>query len=322
MSPVPPKLLKMAEIPGVGKLLGSAFGMNRLRKKFVPAETAEEAVEVAIDLCKQGFRAGLHHLCDDVTDSNAIGESRSQTIAALNHLNEAGLDIVIYKGVRQLGVGAFKDVAKRNLVTIVERLMREARDQTANYKTRLSLVRKRSACDPEALGPRRHHLVLEAEDMGVIRGLLALHGYLARNGASVVASIYAAMESSEQDLMTLVSERANIRLCMTTIESKDAEVYDEDTIPGNYEVLVKTLLSEEAAINGVFPVFQVAEEHWADLVIENLNQVDWKPGSYEFEVSYGLGNGLAERLRDEGHQVRILVPYGKEWLEYAERDLV
>jgi len=322
VSPVPPKLLKMAELPGVGKLLGGAFGMNRLRKKFVPAETAEEAVEVAIDLCEQGYRAGLYHLCDDVTDSNAIGESRAQTIEAMRLLNEAGLDIVIYKGVRQLGFGAFKDVAKRNLVAIAERLMREGRDQTVNYETRLTLSRTRNEIDPESLGPRRHHLVLEAEDMGVIRGLLTLHGYLMRNGASVIASIYAAMESSEQDLMSLISERGSIRLCLTTIESKDAEVYDEDTIPGNYEVLIKTLLSEESVINGVFPVFQVAEDQWADLVIENIDPNDWEPGSYEFEVPYGLEGGLAERLKDEGHQVRILVPYGKEWLEYAERNLV
>ncbi|GEM_PF-1188617 len=322
MPPVSPKLLKMAELPGVGKLLGGAFGMNRLRKKFIPAETAAEAVEVAIDLCDQGFRAGLYHLCDDVTDSNTIGDSRAQSIEAMKLLNEAGLDIVVYKGVRQLGFGAFKDVAKRNLVAVADRLMREAGDQTANYETRLTLSRKRNEVDPEALGPRRHHLVLEAEDMGVIRGLLGLHGYLARNAVSVVASVYAAMVESETDLMALIAGRADIRLCLTTLEYKDAEVYDEDTIPGNYEVLIETLLSEEAAINGVYPIFHVTDLEWAELIKENIDQDDWEPGSYEFEVPYGLGNGLAESLRDEGHRVRIVVPFGREWLGYAERYLV
>lgn len=322
MTGVPPKLLKMAELPGVGKLLGGAFGMRRLRKKFIPAETAEEAVQVAVDLCGDGYRAGLLHLCDDVTDSNAIGESRAEVISSMNMLNEAGLDIVIYEGIRQLGFGAFQDVAKRNLTTIADRLMREASDQTANYETRLNLARKRSDVDPDALGARRHHLVLEAEDMGVIRGLVGLHSYLARNAVSVVASVYAAMESSEQDLMALISERANVRLCMTTIEHKDAEVYTADTIPGNYEVLVETLLSEESLINGVFPVFQVVDETSVAIVEKYLDRDDWEYGSYEFELPYGLGNGLAESLKNDGHQVRILVPYGKEWLTYAERHLV
>ena len=44
--------------------------------------------------------------------------------------------------------------------------------------------------------------------------------------------------------------------------------------------------------------------------------------SFEFQVLYGVPmQGRLEQLIDQGHRVRIYVPYGKDWFDYSVRRL-
>ena len=42
---------------------------------------------------------------------------------------------------------------------------------------------------------------------------------------------------------------------------------------------------------------------------------------YEFQVLMGVRRAFAESLRDEGHPVRVYVPYGQDWHAYSLRRL-
>jgi len=42
---------------------------------------------------------------------------------------------------------------------------------------------------------------------------------------------------------------------------------------------------------------------------------------YEFQMLYGICQGLQEQLAQEGYKVRIYVPYGKDWYPYFSRRL-
>ena len=43
--------------------------------------------------------------------------------------------------------------------------------------------------------------------------------------------------------------------------------------------------------------------------------------AYEFQMLYGVEEELRTILRDQGHPVRVYVPFGKEWLAYSIRRL-
>ena len=44
--------------------------------------------------------------------------------------------------------------------------------------------------------------------------------------------------------------------------------------------------------------------------------------SFEFQVLYGVPmQGRLEQLINQGHKVRIYVPYGKDWFDYSVRRL-
>jgi proline dehydrogenase len=45
------------------------------------------------------------------------------------------------------------------------------------------------------------------------------------------------------------------------------------------------------------------------------------PGSYEFQLLYGVRPGEQRRLVDQGETVRIYLPYGGQWYAYLMRRL-
>jgi proline dehydrogenase len=42
---------------------------------------------------------------------------------------------------------------------------------------------------------------------------------------------------------------------------------------------------------------------------------------YEFQMLYGIRRDLQRSLRDDGHRVRVYVPFGREWFPYFMRRL-
>ena len=45
------------------------------------------------------------------------------------------------------------------------------------------------------------------------------------------------------------------------------------------------------------------------------------PGSYEFQMLYGIRTAEQERLATAGHRVRVYLPYGSDWYGYFMRRL-
>ena len=45
------------------------------------------------------------------------------------------------------------------------------------------------------------------------------------------------------------------------------------------------------------------------------------PERFEFQMLYGVRRDLQARLVDQGHRVRVYVPFGREWFPYFMRRL-
>jgi proline dehydrogenase len=48
---------------------------------------------------------------------------------------------------------------------------------------------------------------------------------------------------------------------------------------------------------------------------------DRAPGSYEFQMLFGIRPDEQQRLADQGERMRVYVPYGDEWYGYLVRRL-
>ena len=52
-----------------------------------------------------------------------------------------------------------------------------------------------------------------------------------------------------------------------------------------------------------------------------LRKYDIPFDRYEFQMLYGVTPELRQSLVDEGHSLRVYVPFGKEWFGYSTRRL-
>ncbi|MCB9207384.1 MAG: proline dehydrogenase family protein, partial [Ignavibacteriales bacterium] len=40
---------------------------------------------------------------------------------------------------------------------------------------------------------------------------------------------------------------------------------------------------------------------------------------YEFQMLYGVTEKLRDKINNDGHKIRVYVPYGKKWYAYSIR---
>jgi len=313
-------ILKIASVGAIRDSVGDAIGLKPLKQKYVPSETAEDAIAQAADLARQGFRTTLHHLCADLKSSKAIGESRAEIQAVLSGLNAEAIDVCVTFGLRQIGFGLSTDAAKRNVLLLADRFIQEATGQTANYAKRRKLIGNRDGFDPESLGPRRHFMTVAVEDIHHYQGSLELHRTLSRHGALTAVTVYACLERARVDTMALISSRSMIRLENGSCDDPKLEpVGSKAEVEENFMSLARLLLCDESKINNAFPIFATTNEEQIEELEDTISVEGWEKGSYEFELPYGVKTEMAEDLLARGHDVRLSLPFGKVWWPYVDQ---
>ena len=73
--------------------------------------------------------------------------------------------------------------------------------------------------------------------------------------------------------------------------------------------------------NKVIPAIGAHDEEIIDEITKNMGAFNITKEDCDFEFLYGIRRDLSQRMKDEGYQVRLYVPFGTEWLPYTLRRL-
>jgi proline dehydrogenase len=79
-------------------------------------------------------------------------------------------------------------------------------------------------------------------------------------------------------------------------------------------------MSPQAKAAGAHPAIATHDPRMIAAAQELANGL-WAPGEFEFQMLYGIRRDLQQELADQGHTVRIYVPYGTHWYPYLMRRL-
>jgi proline dehydrogenase len=123
------------------------------------------------------------------------------------------------------------------------------------------------------------------------------------------------LRRSEADVERLVEHGARVRLVKGAYQEPAAVSFpDKRDVDEAYRRLGVHLLER-----GNYPAFGTHDE----AIIEHLRRYarDHGIGSqrFEFQLLYGVRRDLQDRLRSQGENVRIYVPFGTEWYPYLMR---
>jgi proline dehydrogenase len=282
--------------------------MQGMGKKLVPATEPGEAADVARKLKDMGYHVCLHHLGKASSDVNDIQKNVAIVTETLDILDEERLEICVSLTPAELGYLKSNKGGEGHSKQI---------GRSFASRVQVRDVEERHGFGDGKEDGERNLLMLHASEQVPMQRVLALYGALARSKIPVCVTIPAGLMRSIDDVKVLISQAGMVRLSTLPAKVSDARSLEyDDLIRENYFKLAKFLLSEDAMIQQVVPIFALEDDEMADNIKNMADFQGWSSSSFEFEIPYGVNNALKRRLLEEGYTVRVLVPFGKEWWPY------
>jgi len=264
---------------------------RKLSSRFVAGLEVEDALQTAERLNKQGMTATLDSLGESVSTEAEAHRSAEIYHRLLDAIAAQKLKANISVKLTQMGLEMSPELA----YTIAAGLTEHAR-ATNNF------VR----IDMEV-----SHLTQVTLDL--VHHLHAREEYKDHIGIVIQAYLF----RSEADIQQLVSEGIRVRLCKGAYQEPPtiafAQKTDTDT---NYVRLSGILLSS--------PIYHGLATHDEAMIEAAKNYArnqGIQPEHFEFQMLYGVRRDLQRRLVREGYNVRVYVPFGREWYPYFMRRL-
>jgi len=129
--------------------------------------------------------------------------------------------------------------------------------------------------------------------------------------------IQAYLHRSESDIRSLAAEKANVRLCKGIyVEPADVAIKDRKGIQDNYLKLLHILFE-----GGSYVGIATHDDVLINGAKKMIAEMNVSKDRYEFQMLLGVRDETRKRLIEEGHRLRVYVPFGKDWYAYSVRRL-
>jgi proline dehydrogenase len=263
---------------------------RRLALRFVAGETLSQAVNAIRALNARGIMATFDHLGENVTTPAEAQAAADSYVDILDAILKEGLNSNVSLKLTQMGLDVDEDLCYRNVGRICER----ARD-TNNF---VRIDMESSAYTDRTLG--------------VFRRLWHEGGY--RN-VGVVLQAY--LYRTESDVREMNRLGARVRLCKGAYnEPAEVAFPRKADVDANFAKLTTLLLRD-----GTYPGIATHDARLISFTQRYAASKKIDPSKFEFQMLYGVRRELQGELAQQGYNMRVYVPYGKEWYPYSMRRL-
>jgi proline dehydrogenase len=290
MNPVKEALLWASQSPTLSTRLPRMRFVKRTVARFMPGESADEAIEAATGLATQGVPTSFTVLGEHVTDLAQATAATGEYLRLLDRIHEMGLDAEVSVKLTQLGYDLDLDHTRMQ----VQRLAERSAD----------------------LG---HTVWIDMESVGYVGGTLDIYESLLVDGHDVGLCMQAYLRRTWDDVQRLLPNRPSIRLVKGAYKESPEHVFTQrDTIDEAYLRLALHLAGDpedrvRRTVLGThdMPMVQRVERGLGD------------GGRDRFEVAmlYGIRADDQLRLAREGYAIRTLISFGDHWYPWFMRRL-
>ena len=266
------------------------FG-RRMSARFVAGMEIEDALRVAENLNRQGMLVTLDSLGESVSSELEAHSAAEIYHQLLDAIEARGVDANISVKLTQMGL----ELSPKLAAGIAESL--------ASHAQRLG-----------------NFLRIDMEDSSLTQVTLdivrRLHARAElRNSIGIVIQAY--LYRSQSDIEQLIADGIRVRLCKGAYKEPAEVAFPSKPDVDNNYVKLSTMLLDSPIYHGLATHDEVMIEAAKDFALKN--QIE--PSRFEFQMLYGVRRDLQRKLRREGYNVRVYVPFGREWYPYFMRRL-
>jgi proline dehydrogenase len=265
------------------------FGVFRKTAlRFVAGETREDAIRTVRQANQQKMFGTLDLLGENTHTREDAIQACQEVLTLFDRIQTEKVDCNVSVKLTQLGLALDQDFARQNLLQIAGR----ARD-------------------------RNNFVRVDMEDSAYVQSTLDLvtqvHQQLGNAGAVIQAYLY----RSEQDTARLLERGIRVRLVKGAyLEPESIAFRRKEDTDANFLKLMKLLLASEpyhAIATHDESIIAATREFAASHYIPKEH--------FEFQMLYGIRRDLQLQLAQQGYNVRLYIPYGRQWYSYFMRRL-
>jgi proline dehydrogenase len=264
---------------------------GRLSSRFVAGMEIEDALRVALAVNKQGMAVTLDSLGESVT-------TEAEAVAAAmvyHHLLDAiaarKLNANISVKLTQMGLSISPALAEG----FAENLARHAKVKSGFVRIDM---------EDSSLTQITLDIVRRLHEKDEVRGAIGIviQSYLYR---------------SQADIEQLLADGIRVRLCKGAYKEPAEVAFERKSdVDANFVRLSRMLLES--------PVYHGLATHDEAMIAAAKSFAKQRgigPSRFEFQMLYGVRRDLQRRLVREGYNVRVYIPFGREWYPYFMRRL-
>lgn len=258
-------------------------------KKYIAGSELKDAVTVAKDFAKLGGKTTIDVLGEFVQSKKISLDEKEFSLKVIEKIHQENLDSYLSIKPTSQGLGIDYNFAYENIKEVVT--------FANNYGIFVRLDMENSPYTDLTF-----KLYTDLRDSGLDNIGFVIQAYMKR---------------SFDDIVNLKSYKPNVRLCKGIyVESSEIAYKDKEQIKDNFKKLFDFLIENTTNLG--------IATHDEDLILYAENQIREKnieTTRYEFQMLLGVRENRRDDLLKKGHNVRIYVPFGKDWYGYSTRRL-
>jgi proline dehydrogenase len=286
---------KHEAMPILNKLVTTALPIipkvivGQVAKRYIAGVSLADGVRVVKDINQKMMMATMDLLGEDVKNTNETENIINGINSILQSIKVNKLNSNVSVKPTQLGLKIDEDICYSNIKKIIE----EA-DRLGNF------VR------------------IDMEDATTTDATLTVYRRLISEGlTNTGVVIQACLRRSEADVRSLIRTGANIRLCKGIYnEVPEIAFKKKDEVRDNYLKLLRIILD-----NGSYVGIATHDDLLIDGAYEMIQKVGLAKEKYEFQMLLGVRDKLRDQIVNDGHRLRVYVPFGEQWYAYSTRRL-
>lgn len=263
-------------------------------KRYISGESVGDALRVAYQLKEEGTRVTIDHLGEYISDLSQAKGVKEVYIDMIDRFEQAGLQATYSLKPSSFGLQIDSEVCFAHVREIVEKV------HGCHSFVRIDM--EDSSCvDAELELYRRLHELYPA-NVGIV-----IQAYLKRTPSDL--EMLAKLHSKEHPV--------NVRLCKGIyVEPESIAIKDRKEINVHFMEALDFLFK-----NRIYVGIATHDRSLTSGAQELIQRYSLTDEDYEFQMLYGVTPELRKELLAAGHQMRVYVPFGKQWFGYSTRRL-
>lgn len=263
-------------------------------KRYIAGRKIEDAIRVSQELNKEGIMITVDLLGEFITRLDEAERNKNEYLDIIDTFEKNNIDGNYSLKPTMFGLLIDKEVCYTNIREIVQK--------AAGYKNFVRIDMEDSQCVDMEIELFRKLKKEFPENVGLV-----LQAYLKRTKNDILNM--RDLHNKENPL--------NFRLCKGIyVEPEEIAFKKYEEINSHFLEDLELMFSE-----GMYPGIATHDVPLVNGAYQLIEKYNVPKEDYEFQMLYGVTPSLRKSIVDNGHRMRVYVPFGDQWFAYSTRRL-